>query len=107
MRLEGRLEVHDVVDHAQYDLQLAEPPVSWHAGHQLLQFGEERLHLGAVQAARLAARAQLGCLGHAATRRLTLHDTSPGGHFLTRLSAEKNGRKGMPLETRASGGYGN
>lgn len=43
--LEGNLQVEDVVDDVLDDLQLWQTALLWNAWHQLLQLGQQRLHL--------------------------------------------------------------
>lgn len=85
VRLEGDLQVEDVVDHILDDLQLAELLVARHVGHQLLEFGEQRVHFFLIQVALLAAiaaNAAFGHLGEAPADRLLLLVLRLHGHLI-------------------------
>lgn len=64
MRLEGDLQVEDVVNYVLDDFELGELLVARHVGHQLLELGKQRLHFFVVQVALLAAIAADAAFGH-------------------------------------------
>lgn len=91
MRLEGDLQVEDVVDDVLDDLELGELLVARHVGHELLELSEQRLHLLVVQvalSAAVAADASFGHLRQAPADHLLLLALGLHGHLIHGVDAD-------------------